>query len=210
MLRAFAIVAITLTLAGCSGGSSSGLCILTFPICETSSGPSWNAMENQALVDAFNLAGKGPGQPGFTEAESYIYRSPQDWRMYSKYRNQVYVSHELTLPKVGRVLGVAITSPKGQLGIDGEKFLVIDGPSMAKDPWRGAATLFHEALHLEYPDMPHNQVYLEEAAAVVRMGGPNYLVAEAAVGAASYSRNSLSRAGVVACAYKPHPPAKAI
>ena len=201
MLRAFAIVAIALTLAGCSGGSSSGLCYLAFPICEISSGPSWNAMEDQEFVAAFKLVGKGPGQPGFTEAESYIYRSPQDWQLYSKYRNQVYVSRELTFPEVGRVLGVAILP---EFGIAPEKAMVIDGPSMAEDPWRGAATLFHEALHLEYPDMPHSQVYLEEAAAVDRMGGPEYLIAEAFYGATNFSRNPISRVGVVACAYEAH------
>ncbi len=53
MFRSIATAVIALTLVGCSGG--------------TSSGSSWNAMEQQDLVAEFNLRGKAKGKPGFVK-----------------------------------------------------------------------------------------------------------------------------------------------
>ena len=177
MFRIIAIAAIALTLVGCSG--------------DTSSGSSWNAMEQQDLVAEFNLRGKAKGKPGFAKAESYVRRSPKDWALYSKYRDQTYVSANL-----GPYAGMAFYHP--------EKFMAITSKQLKRSTWWSAGTLVHEALHLEYPDMPHNLVYANTASALKRMGAPSWTIQGNLKYATKYSRDPISRDDVVACAYEGH------
>jgi len=184
MFRSIATAAIALTLVGCSG--------------DTTSGSSWNAMEGPWYygdqAKKYGITGKAKGAPGFAKAESYVRRSPKDWELYSKYRDQVYVANRLGRNVAGRAFS----------GWAPADFMAINARTLKKNPWWSAGTLVHEALHLEYPDMPHNEVHLRTAAASRRMGAPSWVINGRLKYALQYSRDPISRDGVVACADEAH------